>query len=663
MKKLISIDGVFVAFASAIGYGFGYAVPELMGAGVLLSMLICFTVGSLPGIIAGKIVFSRFIQEKKSRRILSFVIIIAIFLIMFLVGLECFHYNLLTELPADLGPELVLPLIGFALSCAVKYYKKRKILKKYSNPDEGFVVNDSELDYISRLKGNNNEIIGDYDERLAVRTGNGIFVCPKTRNVRCYLGIPYAKPPVGELRWKAPQKLEKSEKVYEAFYFGHSEIQGFNERSVLQAHTQSEDCLYLNVWTGKSEKEDKKKPVIVYIHGGDFSYGGSADPIWNGEHFVEDNPDVVFVSFNYRLNIFGFVDFSSVQGSEEYADALNLGVLDMMAALEWVKENIAAFGGDPERVTVFGDSAGASTIGLLSTCERAGGLFKRAVVITGSPESVMPDNRLSQSIGETLAKEFNASSMQDLVSLSTEQLKEFVDRHSAEMSEPVCDGRLFPKNLYDAALEGKTGDIEFIFALSNDEVKTYDSIVGEEITQQWLQPYLNLIVNGGSAERKEMLESIIAEKEAETGDRKQAEKWLINYWYSLASMLKVADNLKKAGKKIRCFYWNTETLVDKLGSGTIQIVPTLLGNSKAAETLGSIVNENIKQILQALIMKFVNGEEEICLSNNEIKGVMEINWEEYPKVLSISDKKIECLEDFMGDEMPLINRILSASEM
>ena len=639
MKKLISVDSVFVAFASAIGYGFGYAIPELLGAGVLLSTIVCMTLGSLPGALAGKIVFSKYIQEKKSRRVLSFVVILAVFLIMLAAGLVFFNYNLLTELPADLGPEIVFPILGFLASCVVRYFRRKRILRKYRD-SEGFTMNDTEMQRIRDLNGENKEITGEVDRKATVVLETGTFVGKKSKDGIAYLGIPYAKAPVGELRWKAPQKAEPSEVVHEAVWFGPSEIQAFNDRSMLKEHRQSEDCLTVNVWTAKADKKSEKKPVVVYIHGGDFNYGGSANPFGSGETFVRNHPDVVFVSFNYRLNVFGFIDFSTIPGGEDYPDAANLGILDQILALEWVRDNIRAFGGDPENVTVFGDSAGASSIWMLSCSEKAKGLFRRAIVISGSPESLMPELSLSRDLGQKMAEEFSASTMQDLAGLSSEELKKFAADCGVYLSEPTCGGQLCPVNLYDAAAEGKTGEIEFIIAFSNDEISSYDSILGKEVTDQWVEPYLQRIFGGAGEKQTQEFREMIAEKEAELGNLQQAKRWFINDWYSRGSLMTLAENLHRAGKKVHCFHWDVETLVDRLGSGTVQIVPTLLGNNAAAETLGSLVNENVQLILQELLLKFIRGED-FSLSNNELKGVTAIEWAEYPAVLEVTDEKME----------------------
>ncbi|MDO5445570.1 MAG: carboxylesterase family protein [Eubacteriales bacterium] len=662
MKKLISIDGIFVAFASAIGYGFGYFLPEMFGLGVIPSLIICLTLGSLPGMIAGKAVFSKYVQEKTSRRVIAFAVIVGIFLAMYLIGKKCFDYDLISELTAELGYEVVYPLLGFALSIAVRMLKIKKIKSKYGEGKDGFYLSEEEEKYMASLNGENKEISGAYDEKFAVKTENGIFVCDKTRKVRSYLGIPFAKPPIGELRWKAPQEPEKSDKIFEAKYFGPSAIQASEEHISLHAHAQSEDCLYLNVWgVQPSEKDKEKKKVVVYFHGGDYTYGGSADPMWNGENFVEKHPEFLFVSFNYRLGLFGFIDFSAISGGEEYPDTLNLGLLDQIAALKWVKRNISAFGGDPDNIIVMGDSSGAASIEFLSVSKEAEGLFTKAVVLGASLENSYRSSGRSEKLALKLAEAFSAKSMKDLVAVPAEELKKFSAENYLLLSQPVLDGKLLPEDPYKAYAEGKSGKIEFMIGLSKDEMNTYEAIIGEEATSAMVKEYLAALYAYKGSEVKAAIETLISEKE-ETLGRAGAEKWFVNHWYDLIASLSMAENMKSAGNSPYCFIWNAETIVEKLGSGTAQMVPTILGNNKTAESLGSVVNSNIQLILTALLVKFISGENPE-LTNNEIKGVSAVTWKPYPEVLTVSDKLIASSEEFFPEEMESIRKLLSIAQM
>ena len=188
-----------------------------------------------------------------------------------------------------------------------------------------------------------------------VKVTGGIIQGEVTEDLMIYKGIPFAAPPVGELRWKAPQPVQPWEGVKETVEFGPGPIQGFGKSDAF-----SEDCLYLNVWTpAKSPKE--KLPVLVWIYGGGFSMGNSAGN--DGSELARKG--VVLVSMNYRVGQMGFFAHPELSAENPEGVSGNYGILDQIAALEWIQDNIAAFGGDPEKVTIFGESAGGISVSML----------------------------------------------------------------------------------------------------------------------------------------------------------------------------------------------------------------------------------------------------------------------------------------------------------
>ncbi|MBW8858092.1 MAG: carboxylesterase family protein, partial [Bradyrhizobium sp.] len=221
------------------------------------------------------------------------------------------------------------------------------------------------------------------DPQLTVAVDGGLVhgrFDPK-REARAFLGIPYAAPPLGALRWKPPQPVARWDGVRPAHAFSPQCLQaGRPDDSVYGEFAgrqpMSEDCLYLNVWSA-APAADAGWPVMVWFHGGAFQQGSGANPV-----FVEgDLPrhGVVLVTFNYRLGPFGFMAHPELTAEADGAGSGNYGLLDMTAALGWVRRNIAAFGGDPDRVTVFGQSAGAGGIVDLMAAPRSRGLFARAI--------------------------------------------------------------------------------------------------------------------------------------------------------------------------------------------------------------------------------------------------------------------------------------------
>jgi para-nitrobenzyl esterase len=200
-----------------------------------------------------------------------------------------------------------------------------------------------------------------------------------------FLGIPYARPPVGARRFAAPEPPEPWSGVRRAAAFGPSALQGASIPDALAEGPTSEDCLYLNVYTPGSD--GARRPVLVWIHGGAFIAGSAASPVYDGGRLAEAG-DVVVVTFNYRLGAFGYLHLGDRGRTWGAAD--NAGLLDQLAALRWVQRNIAAFGGDPSTVTVFGESAGATSVCLLLVAPAARGLFARAISQSGAATLRLP---------------------------------------------------------------------------------------------------------------------------------------------------------------------------------------------------------------------------------------------------------------------------------
>ena len=219
-----------------------------------------------------------------------------------------------------------------------------------------------------------------------VRTDGGLVagVASADPEVRVYKGIPYAKPPVGDLRWKAPQPASDWSGTKQATEFGPVCMQEpYPETSIYYSALGSvkEDCLYLNVWTAAKAASDKR-PVMVWIHGGGYTRGSGSTPTYNGDVLAKKG--AVLVTVNYRLGIFGFMAHPELTKESPNHASGDYGLLDMVAALKWVQKNIAAFGGDPKRVTIFGESAGSSAVNYLMASPLAKGLFERVIGESGA---------------------------------------------------------------------------------------------------------------------------------------------------------------------------------------------------------------------------------------------------------------------------------------
>ena len=324
------------------------------------------------------------------------------------------------------------------------------------------------------LYGENKTITGEYDSTLAAVCGNGTFVGKEKEGIQIFKGIPFAAPPVGELRWKAPQPTAPSQGIYEAYYFGKSPIQAPLYSEMASCYPNSEDCLYLNVWTA-ADRSASLKPVMVFIHGGAYGYGGTSDPLYDGFNFVKAHPEVILVTIAYRVGIMGFIDFSDVPGSEGYEDSCNLGLLDQIEALRWIQRNIEGFGGDPANVTLFGESAGAGSAAILPVMPMARGLFKRVISESGSI-ALTYSKEEAKLFTELFMKEAKAKTMQDLLKLSQEEIYKINKPINDKNNFPVRDGRIIPEDLYAAYERGESIGVDMISGTNKDECRYW---VGE----------------------------------------------------------------------------------------------------------------------------------------------------------------------------------------
>jgi len=276
--------------------------------------------------------------------------------------------------------------------------------------------------------------------------------------ISMYKGIPYAAPPVGELRWKAPQDVVPWDGVLECTEFGSSSYQGvesafgnYTDEFLNSNRDYSEDSLTINVWA-QTEKVEELKPVIFYIHGGGNTSGGSSCPIYDGE--IMARKGVVFTSLNYRLGKFGF--YASTELSEENENGVsgNYAVLDIIKALQWVKDNISKFGGDPENITIIGQSAGAMNVGTLTISPLAKDLFEKAagwssLSVSNTAETLEDGESSGDSMGESYGK--------DLAGLRETPAEEIQDM--AGSFSTYVDDYVVPDTSLNVFLNGEENDV------------------------------------------------------------------------------------------------------------------------------------------------------------------------------------------------------------
>jgi para-nitrobenzyl esterase len=283
-----------------------------------------------------------------------------------------------------------------------------------------------------------------------------------------YKGIPFAAPPVGELRWRAPQPLQKWDGIKQTTSFAPAPMQGGNPPSV-----KSEDCLYLNVWT-PAKSANEKIPVLVYIYGGGFSSGCTSDPWISGEKLAKKG--VVLVTIAYRVNQFGFLAHPELSTENANHVSGNYGLLDQIAALKWIQKNIAAFGGDPGKVTIFGESAGAISVSMLCASPLAKGLFQGAISQSGGsfgptrpttyPGENMKTLKQAENEGDLFLKKAGVSSIAELRKLDAQKLP---SGWGLPGGWPIVDGYVIPDDQYKLYEAGKYNDIPVLVGYNSDE--------------------------------------------------------------------------------------------------------------------------------------------------------------------------------------------------
>ena len=306
--------------------------------------------------------------------------------------------------------------------------------------------------------------------------------------IDCFLGIPYAAPPVGSGRWKSPQPLNSWTETRNCFDFAADFPQAANP--LFRAPHQSEDCLYLNVWAPEING-DKKLPVMVWIHGGGFVGGSGSDQRSDGTLMASKG--VVVVSFNYRSGVFGFLAHPELSAESELKVSGNYGLQDQIAALKWIQNNIDLFGGDPNKVTLFGVSAGSASISLLLTCPQAIGLFQQSIL--HSPGAARPLATLAQA-EELSLKELGAD-IERLRSLSAQDIFELTSLLNPKIRglttprilRPILDGVYLSENERDVFKDHRQLMLPMIVGSNLDE--------GSLLTKDWaiksLDDYAGLV--------------------------------------------------------------------------------------------------------------------------------------------------------------------------
>ena len=311
-----------------------------------------------------------------------------------------------------------------------------------------------------------------------VKTDGGIVegMNAASPGVRVFRGIPFAAPPVGELRWRAPEPVRPWKGVVKASEFGPRCMQApvfsdmiFRDRA---DKPMSEDCLYLNVWTPAKSAQDRLA-VMVWFYGGGFQAGSSSEPRYGGENLAKKG--IIVVSVNYRLGVFGFFSHPDLTKTSGVHASGDYGLMDQIAGLHWVKQNIAAFGGDPEKVTIAGESAGSLSVSALMASPLAKGLFRGAIGESGAFFGRPPAGSAIETLGETektgakFAESVGAKDLASLRAKSAEELLSAAQKDRSFQFWPSVDGYVLPKDVATIFAEGKQAHVPLLAGWNAEE--------------------------------------------------------------------------------------------------------------------------------------------------------------------------------------------------
>ncbi|MBB3219598.1 carboxylesterase/lipase family protein [Pseudoduganella umbonata] len=299
-------------------------------------------------------------------------------------------------------------------------------------------------------------------------TAQGAVAGQRQAGVDVYRGIPFALPPLGALRWRPPQPVPAWQGVREAGKFAPACMQQGVSMPGEAAPTVSEDCLYLNIWA-PPRHAGQRLPVIVWIHGGGYTNGSASMPLYHGDRLARKG--VLVVTIAYRLGALGFLAHPALSAESPHRSSGNYGLMDQIAALEWVQRNIAAFGGDPQRVTIAGQSAGAMAVSALLVSPRAKGLFQRAIAQSGGifePLQLAPGYLLAN------AERDGVAYMQALGATTPDAMRKLPAARltgTNPVSHPVIDGDVLPLSPYDGYVRGRNHDVPLLIGSNSEEAR------------------------------------------------------------------------------------------------------------------------------------------------------------------------------------------------
>ena len=475
------------------------------------------------------------------------------------------------------------------------------MLTSCSDKEDNAVTPDSEID---KDVMNKKITDGNYDKSLAVKCINGTFVGKKAENIISYKGIPFVgQQPVGNLRWKAPVDFTPSNDVYEAYNYGKTPVQSPGDASV--DYGTSENCLYLNIWKA-DETATQKKPVIVWIYGGGFEVGGTTDPQYDCHNLAKENPDVIFVTLAYRVSFFGFLHLSHLPDGKDYQDAANLGLMDQLMALKWVHENISSFGGDPDNVTIWGESAGGGSCSLLPLVKGSHKYFKRVIAQSGAPAQTRSTEQAIE-ITNKVMEELGCKTVADLMKVSAEKFTETWTRLYGFFQVlgirtfPERDGKFLPLDPWEAYANGAAKDIEFLQGCNRDEMNTFLGVIGVDRWNEWASGRKAEKLAKHTDEEKALVESYCSEI---TGESYEPTVRLLSQYMFIAPQIRLSEEQAKGGGKSYTYYFRVESSAPLIKAGHITELSALFNHPEITFFTGRAYDETFCKTLRKMWIQF-----------------------------------------------------------
>ena len=472
---------------------------------------------------------------------------------------------------------------------------------------------------------------GNYDKSLAVKCKNGTFVGRKAEGVVTYKGIPFVgRQPIGELRWKAPVDVVPDDGIYEAYSYGKVACQD----AAISDH-QGEDCLYLNVWKADKAAEGKK-PVMVWIHGGAFVEGGTDLPYFDCANFIKENPDVIVVTIQYRLGALGFLQLSHLPDGADCPDAQNLGLMDQKAALKWVHENIAAFGGDSGNVTIWGESAGAGSCTLLPLIKGSQQYFQKVIAQSGAPTQT---NSLEEAIACTneLMEALGCETVADLRKIDARKIVDTAGEVLSLRIFPVRDASHLPEDPWAAYAGGAAKDITFLQGCNKDEMNCFVADWGVEAFKAWAadrktKKFTQLLTD----EEKAKIESYC--KEGAVEDWEPDSRLFGHSWF-IDGAVKMSECQTKGGGKSYTYYYRVETSHPILKAAHFEEVPIVFNHPELIA--GGPHDETFSKTMRKMWVQFAKTGNPSLSADISPDGVAK----EWPLYV-LEDKKVMVLDEF-----------------